>query len=235
MSQAEFLSTDFPEEALGTLPKGGKRLTYVPVAEVLARMNDVLGVGNWSYHIERQWTEEFLRKVPIRKNGQPTGEFNEKPERWCMYHVRVSAAIDGVITERDGVGGYDLQANGMDIADAHKSGMSEALKKATQSLGVGLSLSRDEDAILAASQLMEEPSEPANAEDVSAMVAELKNVSEDIQEAVKETARSLHGFSWKDMSAEHYTTLNERLSQLLAHKQMSLEGEHLYDGSQAES
>jgi hypothetical protein len=45
------LGEPFPKELLRQLPKGGISLTYVPISEVIHRLNSVLGVGGWSYQV----------------------------------------------------------------------------------------------------------------------------------------------------------------------------------------
>ena len=42
------LSEAFLQEMERTLIKGGTNLIYIPVSEVINRMNKVLGVENWS-------------------------------------------------------------------------------------------------------------------------------------------------------------------------------------------
>lgn len=214
-AQAEKLAAEFPPETLKTLPKGGTKLTYVPVAEVVARLNDVLGVGNWSYHIMNQWTEDYSKQIPVRNNGKPTGEYTQKPERWCIYHVRINAKVDGVVCERDGVGGYDLNANGMDVADAHKSGLSEALKKAAQSLGVGLSLSRDEEAMAAAALLV---TDMASEEDVRAFIESMKEMPDDVKSVVREEAVNTEGFfAWnREMTLAAFNHIKAFAEQIIA-------------------
>ena len=52
MSQLERLSEPFPKEVERTLRKGGTLLTYIPVSEVITRLNNVLGVDGWSYAVK---------------------------------------------------------------------------------------------------------------------------------------------------------------------------------------
>lgn len=111
----------------------GKKLTYVPVAEVIARMNRVLGVAGWSSEVVRIWREP------------------DHPD-WVLAHVRVSAIIDGVAVTHDGVGGQQVKklrsgAGVVDLGDEFKGAMSDAFKKACQGFGVGLELARTDEAI----------------------------------------------------------------------------------------
>ena len=124
------LSEQFPKEMERNLNKGGTNLTYIPVSEVINRMNKVLGVENWSFSI-KGYTE--------------IGDS-------IVAHVTVIATIDGKEVSRDGVGGQKIKrikATGLavDYGDEVKGAVSDALKKAVQTLGVGLYLARSDDAM----------------------------------------------------------------------------------------
>lgn len=111
----------------------GKKLTYVPVAEVIARMNRVLGVHGWSSEVVRMWREP------------------DHPD-WVLAHVRVTAVIDGVSVAHDGVGGQQIKklrsgSGVVDLGDEFKGAMSDAFKKACQGFGVGLELARTDEAL----------------------------------------------------------------------------------------
>jgi recombination DNA repair RAD52 pathway protein len=141
------LTEQFPQEMERTLNKGGTNLTYIPVSEVINRMNKVLGVENWSFSI-KGYTE--------------IGDS-------IVAHVTVAAMIDGKEVSRDGVGGQKIKrikATGLavDYGDEVKGAVSDALKKAVQTLGVGLYLARSDDA-MEIEQIMDAPvaSQEANA------------------------------------------------------------------------
>lgn len=121
------LSEPFPKEIESILKKGGMELTYIPVHEVIARLNNVLGVENWSY--------------TVKSAGRDT-----KADDWIVAHVQLSAIIDGSVVCREAFGGARHTGN-MDLGDSFKSATSEALKKAAQTLGVGLYLARDDIAL----------------------------------------------------------------------------------------
>ena len=113
------LSEQFPQEMERTLNKGGTSLTYIPVSEVITRMNKVLGVENWSFSI-KGYTE--------------IGDS-------IVAHVTVVAVIEGKEVSRDGVGGQKIKrikATGLavDYGDEVKGAVSDALKKAVQTLGI---------------------------------------------------------------------------------------------------
>jgi hypothetical protein len=129
----EQLTEHFPQEMERTVNKSGMRLIYLPIAEVINRMNRIVGVGNWSsqiLHCGRDVTD---------------------PD-WVVAHVRISARIGQDIVSRDGFGGQKIKRtrNGNEIVDLgneFKGAVSDATKKALQQFGVGLYLARDPEAM----------------------------------------------------------------------------------------
>lgn len=123
------LSEPFPQEMERRLNKGGANLVYIPISEVINRLNKVLGVENWSFNV---------------KTWQQVGTS-------IVAHVIVHAKINDTMVSRDGVGGQKIkmtkQGEPVDIGDEVKGAVSDALKKAVQTLGVGLYLARSEEAI----------------------------------------------------------------------------------------
>jgi recombination DNA repair RAD52 pathway protein len=123
------LAESFPPEMEKRLNKGGANLVYIPISEVINRMNKVLGVENWSFNV---------------KTWQQVGTS-------IVAHVIVHAKINDTMVSRDGVGGQKIkmskQGDPVDIGDEVKGAVSDALKKAVQTLGVGLYLARSEEAI----------------------------------------------------------------------------------------
>lgn len=127
------LSEQFPREMERTLNKGGTNLTYIPVSEVITRLNKVLGVDKWSFTIIRCERDAI------------------DPE-FVVAHVRLEYDITEFHSiSRDGVGGQKIkrtkQGTIVDLGDEFKGAISDALKKAAQTLGVGLYLARSEDAM----------------------------------------------------------------------------------------
>jgi recombination DNA repair RAD52 pathway protein len=135
------LSEPFPQEMEKTVTKSGTNLVYIPVSEIINRLNKVLGVDGWSFEVikcERDATDSDF----------------------VVAHVRITAMmvqnIEGrppvVTITRDGIGGQKIKRNKqqnaiIDLGDEFKGAISDALKKAAQTLGVGLYLARSEDAI----------------------------------------------------------------------------------------
>lgn len=129
----EQLTEPFPQEMERTVNKSGTRLTYLPIAEVINRMNRVIGVGNWS--------SEILN----------CGRDSHDPD-WVVAHVRISARIGQDIVTRDGFGGQKIKrtkssSDIVDLGDEFKGAVSDATKKALQQFGVGLYLARDIEAM----------------------------------------------------------------------------------------
>lgn len=132
----QMLSEPFPPEMERVLRKGGTPLTYIPVSEVITRLNKVLGVDQWSFEI-----------VSCNRDAID-------PD-YIVAHVRLSWHIDQTRPEatihRDGYGGQKIkrtkQGEIVDLGDEMKGAVSDALKKAAQTLGVGLYLARSEEAI----------------------------------------------------------------------------------------
>lgn len=125
----QLLTEPFPAEMERTLNKGGVSLVYIPVSEVINRMNKIIGVENWSYQV---------------KTWQQLGTS-------IVAHVTLTVEIDGKTIMRDGVGGQKIKLSKsqepLDIGDELKGAVSDALKKASQTLGIGLYLARSDDAM----------------------------------------------------------------------------------------
>lgn len=170
MNQANQLAEEFPHELLGRLPKAGG-LDYVPVAEVITRLNRVLGVGGWGYRVDNLWRDP-------------------EDSNWVIASVELRATVDGDEAIRYGVGGYDTSNTGMDTADGYKSAVSEALKKAAQTLGVGLHLSRKEEAIA-----MDAMGHLAPQVAVKAFTDAMAEETDDFKKAVKKFAAD-QGIKW---------------------------------------
>jgi len=139
-TQGSKLAEPFPVEQLKRHPSKG--LTYVPIPEVVARLNRVLGHGNWATRLVDHWTAGNVETS--------TGDY----PKWVMAHVELSGTVDGQFFSYSGVGGQEVQffsgnpsKGPVDIGDNYKGAMSDAIKKAAQSLGVGLDLAREDDAM----------------------------------------------------------------------------------------
>lgn len=136
MTIFDSLSEPFAPGVEKQLKKGGTSLTYIPVSEVITRLNRVLGVDMWSYEI-----------VSCDRDSLD-------PD-WVVAHVRLKATFVPTDTSpqldvtKDGVGGQKIKRTKsgdiVDLGDEMKGAVSDALKKAAQHLGVGLYLARSEE------------------------------------------------------------------------------------------
>lgn len=132
----QLLAEPFPREMEKILKKGGASLTYIPVSEVITRLNKVLGIDSWSFNILSCDRDSL------------------DPE-YIVAHVRLIWHTDATRPEstvvRDGFGGQKIKRTKtgdiVDLGDEMKGAVSDALKKAAQTLGVGLYLARSEEAM----------------------------------------------------------------------------------------
>ena len=126
------LALPFDKSAESSMVKGGTRLTYIPVSEVIHRLNEVLAY-NWSY------TVQSCHRDPL----DPDYIVAHVTMKVYLPHAQEPVAI------RDGFGGVKVKRTRdggiVDLGDEYKGAVSDALKKAAQSFGVGLYLARHED------------------------------------------------------------------------------------------
>jgi hypothetical protein len=166
MSQTyQQLSEPFPREMEKILKKGGASLTYIPVSEVIARMNRVLGVNGWNSQV-----------IKVERDALD-------PD-FIVAHVQVTATIDGVLVAKDGLGGQTVKRKKdggiVDLGDEYKGAVSDAFKKACQMLGVGLYLARAEEAMDVEAE-MNTPAEPVRTID-----PEIEQLWKNFLDAVKQ-------------------------------------------------
>jgi len=136
---AKALTVPFDRDKL----KKTQGLTYIPIAEVVARMNETIGVGNWRVEILK--TEGWGAK-PTQVGSCPTHII-------ATVRVHVLDDVTHEWTWCDGMGGQDvgfykekdgkLTTGPLNLGDSHKGACSDATKKALQQFGVGLELARD--------------------------------------------------------------------------------------------
>lgn len=137
MNMMQALAEPFDSSVERQLKKGGVSLTYIPISEVISRLNKVLGVDMWSYQVIT------------------CGRDATDPD-FVVAHVRLTATFvptddaPTLTVTKDGIGGQKIKRtrNGdiVDLGDEYKGAVSDALKKAAQHLGVGLYLARSEEA-----------------------------------------------------------------------------------------
>lgn len=149
---AKLLSEPFPEEMEKTIVKSGVSLIYLPISEVINRLNKVLGVDNWSFEI-----------ISVRRDEVDVDEI--------IAHVSLSAIIDGKSVVKHGFGGQSVKRQKkdnkpVDLGNDFKGAVSDALKKAAQQFGVGLYLARSADAMDAEDAIDSPPNNPAQTSEI---------------------------------------------------------------------
>ena len=128
------LAEPFPVEMEKTLVKSGMSLVYLPVSEVINRLNKVLGPESWSFTV-----------ISIERDQYDNDEI--------IAHINLSIDFgDGKIVNKHGIGGQSVKrakstGKPSDLGNDFKGAVSDALKKAAQQLGVGLYLARSADAM----------------------------------------------------------------------------------------
>lgn len=128
------LYAPFPEEMEKVMFLSGVNLKFIPVSEVINRLNKVLGVDGWSFEIIS--CDEVSTNVDeLSAHVSLTVDFGNGKK--VIKH-----AVGGATIKR-------IKATGkpLDYGNSRKMAVSDALKKAAQQLGVGLYLSRSADAI----------------------------------------------------------------------------------------
>lgn len=128
-TQAQLLAQPFEAQQLKRVPN--KDVTYVPIAEVIDRLNAVLGPSGWSY------TSQVMRD-PVTPD-------------WIIAQVDLTCEVDGRVATKAGAGGIRVKLfsnteNPVDVGDDYKGAQSDALKKAAQAFGVGLDIARPDTA-----------------------------------------------------------------------------------------
>lgn len=174
------LSEPFPQEMERTVRKGSANLTYIPISEVIARLNKVIGINNWSSEI-----------ISCHRDAIDP--------HWAIAHVRLTATIDGQTVSKDGIGGQQIKMTKagqiLDLGDEFKGAMSDALKKAAQQLGVALYLARSEEA-LEAEEVLAAPPIPQPSPEIEDAFAQIKDFKSKMD---KDSAKALDQF-WNDYS-----------------------------------
>ena len=140
------LYAQFPAEMEKIMTVSGVELRFIPVSEVINRLNKVLGVDSWS--------SEVLR---LERDSHETDEI--------IAHVSITADIAGKRVVKHGVGGTSIKrvkstGKPVDLGNSFKMAVSDALKKAAQQFGIGLYLSRSADAMDAEEAMLAYEEEP---------------------------------------------------------------------------
>ncbi len=121
--------------------RGGIELEYITGEQAVTRLNEVLGVGGWSFRVLQHGFNE------------------EADEIWVL--AELNATIDGTPIVRQQFGSQKVKrsrssGSPLDIGFDLKGATTDALKKCASLIGVGLYLSRKE------AQLQPEPQQNGN-------------------------------------------------------------------------
>ena len=168
------LAEEFPAEQIRQLKKGSELLDYISIAEAVHRMNTVVGVENWRF--------EILQIINDPRDASA-----------IIIHVLVTATINGKEVRREAIGGHLVPAKGMELGDAYKSAVSDALKKALTFFGVGLHLSRKEESLAYEQRQVNQP-DPA----AIAAMEELLKRSKTLNDEEKVMLRTM----WKAVNGD---------------------------------
>lgn len=178
------LSEPFAPEMEKTLVKSGVPLTYIPISEVVNRLNKVLGVSRWDFTIiscQRDAIDSDFITAHVRLTWNP--ENTKEDDKW----------VEPVT--KDGIGGQKIKRNKkgeiVDLGDEMKGAVSDALKKAAQMLGVGLYLARSDEAMdieeaMEASQPAQVQGNPEVEKKWDNFVSIVKNLSTDQKSKLNE-------------------------------------------------
>jgi hypothetical protein len=164
------LSDPFPKSVEKSLKKGGTSLTYIPISEVINRLNMTLGVDNWSTSIS-------------------SIERDASDPDYVVAQIELVAVIDGATVVKAGIGGTKIKrmksGDIVDLGDDYKGALSDAIKKAAQQLGVGLYLARDEEA-MRLDEIAKDPDREKVNEAWGQVLAHIKSGGEPIKTALGE-------------------------------------------------
>ena len=145
------LTEAFPPESEGALKKGGASLTYIPQAEVIARLNKVIGVHRWSSEVKHYGRDTVnddwaIALVRLTATFQVPNELYKSPQETPGEPPVLSFTV---VKEAPGGQKIKMMKSGgpVDLGDEFKGAVSDALKKAATQLGVALYLARNEEAL----------------------------------------------------------------------------------------
>lgn len=156
------LRKPFPPEAIKSRSMGGQTFKYVTISEVIAKLNRVLGTGNWSVVELDAWRDK------------------DNPE-WVIGKARVDLTFaDGVTKTCISFGGTQVSKKRnsddlLNLGDEFKGAASDAIKKAVTQAGVALELSRDDEMI----QYDEDLANAASEAELDTLRAAIANLSDD--------------------------------------------------------
>ena len=204
--QYDELSLPFPREVEKQLKKGGTSLTYIPISEVINRLNRIIGISNWGSQV-----------VSV-------GRDEHDPE-YIVAHVVLTARFGDQIVPRAGFGGTKIKRmkNGdiVDLGDDYKGAVSDAIKKAAQQFGVGLYLARDDEALRIDEELYAAPDPVREAIHVkwTSFMDMMKSMDEDGKKMIADFwATAYDGFPKPQADTVTMEQIDDLITQCMAYK-----------------
>ena len=122
--EIESLSADFNDADFRRGAGGKDDLIYIEHQALRRRLNEVIGIGQWSVIIRRNWTEDFL---------------TAKKEPACRVYVEGVLLIRGCfIAEAIGDGTYYKSNAASNYGDAYEIAKSAVIRRVCKDCGIGL-------------------------------------------------------------------------------------------------
>jgi hypothetical protein len=122
--ETESLSADFEDVDFRRGAGGKDELIYIEHQSLRRRLNEVIGIGQWSVIIRRNWTEDFL---------------TAKREPACRVYVECVLLIRGCfIAEAIGDGTYYKSNAASNYGDAYEIAKSAVIHRVCKDCGIGL-------------------------------------------------------------------------------------------------
>ena len=173
------LKEPFPREVIRKLNKGGTSLDYIPVSEVIARLNRY--VPNWSIvdadaFISPADPNFVIGKVVL----EVTFGYDENEKPITRRHIGYGG--QQIKFKKIDPKNPDGPRATVDLGDEFKGAQSDAFKKAAQQLGIGLDLARTDEALQWDADL---DAEPATEAQISTIQDHIEGLDGDDKEEFK--------------------------------------------------
>lgn len=122
--ESRALQADFPDEAFKSGAAGKERLLYIEHAFLRDRLNEVLGIGQWSLIPRSRWTEEFS---------------TQKGQKGIRIYTEAMLLVRGCFVA-EAIGDMDYYPGNAqtNYGDAVEGSKSAAFRRCSKEFGVGL-------------------------------------------------------------------------------------------------
>jgi len=128
--EQEKLQKEFPDEAFRPGAAGKENLLYIEHAFLRDRLNEVLGLGQWSIIPRKRWAEDF--EIPPKNRG-------DAPVQASRVYVEAMLVVRGCfVAEAIGDMVYYKNNQSQNYGDAVEGAKTAALRRCTKELGIGL-------------------------------------------------------------------------------------------------